>query len=140
MLLQNQCFLQPPKLIPLDKQWERRSTNEDTRPGLFSSAPLLLAALSLFYSEGSHLFLSLNCQDQMTFHSADETYQGETHVCHRSGQPTSKAFNCTLFIFLQSQPLWLPSNFSCAIQPSASQDLSIGCPPLGQSLFLDRRG
>lgn len=67
---------------------------------------------------------------------ADETCQGKTHVCGRFGQPTAKAFNCSLLMSLQSQPLCLPGDLSCYTHSaSPPRDLCMGCSHLSQAFL-----
>ena len=60
-------FITPQISIIGQTAGEEEYKSDTTRLGPFSSAPSLLAALSSFSSKGSRLFLSLTCQDQMTF-------------------------------------------------------------------------
>lgn len=56
-----------PQINSVGEKVGAKEYKSDTSPLGLSSAPSLLAALSLFSSKGSRLFLPLACQHQMTF-------------------------------------------------------------------------
>lgn len=102
------ALLQPPEGAVLEEERERRMMS-GTQPAWDCS---LLPPGSLFSSKGSRALLS-SLSPVRHLSCADETYQGETHVCGRFGRPTAKALNCSFLIFLPSRALCFPGSWSC---------------------------